>query len=315
MAIITGTDGADRLNGTPQPDQISGLGGNDTIFGSAQFDQINGGAGFDTVDYRSAATFISAIIFSPTGFTILKDSASTRQGPSDLVSGVEQIIAPEAGRNILFPGSYNGNSVFVDLGLNLVSFYNPTTGALSTVRAKNFVDVTGGDEIDGIIGNSKANRLDGGRGNDALFGRGGDDRLIGNLGNDILAGGSGNDVLLGTLDSPPGFGLGEQDMLSGGAGQDRFILGNSATSFYQDGGNSDFVRILDLEAQDRIQLSSKDSYRLQTKPNGFNLFSTGHGTPDLLADVHFRGGQPIAGLPQNNFQIAAGQTLSVFVGV
>jgi Ca2+-binding RTX toxin-like protein len=51
MANITGSEGADILQGTNGDDDIQALGGNDVIFGSTGFDKIDGGAGNDTIDF------------------------------------------------------------------------------------------------------------------------------------------------------------------------------------------------------------------------------------------------------------------------
>jgi Ca2+-binding RTX toxin-like protein len=81
-------------------------------------------------------------------------------------------------------------------------------------------------------------------GNDTLSGGNGDDHLNGQVGNDVLNGGTGNDKLYGDdgIDRLIGFGsvgvdVGEYDELSGGGGADRFVLGNSATSFYVESGD------------------------------------------------------------------------------
>ncbi|MBY6003563.1 tandem-95 repeat protein [Salipiger bermudensis] len=46
---IVGTPGDDRLEGTPDPDQISGLAGDDLLLGRAAGDDMDGGAGNDTL--------------------------------------------------------------------------------------------------------------------------------------------------------------------------------------------------------------------------------------------------------------------------
>ena len=48
-ATIVGTDGADKLSGTPAADVIVALGGNDKVSGLAGNDTICGGAGKDTL--------------------------------------------------------------------------------------------------------------------------------------------------------------------------------------------------------------------------------------------------------------------------
>lgn len=48
-AVITGTNGPDRLVGTPYADQIYGQGGNDLIYGHQGDDVLRGGDGNDSI--------------------------------------------------------------------------------------------------------------------------------------------------------------------------------------------------------------------------------------------------------------------------
>lgn len=66
-------------------------------------------------------------------------------------------------------------------------------------------------------GSRRADRLDGGAGNDVLLGKAGDDSLRGGTGADVLEGGSGDDH----LDAGPG-----RDVLLGGAGDDTLRAGD-----------------------------------------------------------------------------------------
>jgi Ca2+-binding RTX toxin-like protein len=65
--------------------------------------------------------------------------------------------------------------------------------------------------------------LDGGAGADTLAGLGGDDTLIGGADADQIAGGDGADLLFGQ--GPTGADDEVQDVLEGGAGNDRLVLG------------------------------------------------------------------------------------------
>ena len=78
------------------------------------------------------------------------------------------------------------------------------------------VHLTGSAMADILAGDSRANTIKGGGGDDKLYGGpgGGDDTLQGGAGNDMLFGGIGTDTLSG--------GAGD-DMLNGGAGR-RYIL-------------------------------------------------------------------------------------------
>jgi Ca2+-binding RTX toxin-like protein len=54
---------------------------------------------------------------------------------------------------------------------------------------------------------------------------------VGAEGNDTLLGGSGNDRLIG-ISLSSGLGRREKDVLTGGIGNDTFVLGNQASFFY-----------------------------------------------------------------------------------
>ncbi|MEL6206173.1 MAG: hypothetical protein AAFR47_12815, partial [Pseudomonadota bacterium] len=62
-----------------------------------------------------------------------------------------------------------------------------------------------------LIGDNRANTLEGGDGDDLLIGNGGTDTLIDGAGNDIVLGGGGNDLILAG---------GGRDIIDGGRGRD-----------------------------------------------------------------------------------------------
>jgi hypothetical protein len=141
----------------------------------------------------------------------------------------------------------------------------------------------GGSGNDTLTGDAKANRLDGGVGNDSANG---------GLGSDSLAGGAGSDTLTGCLQGSLG-GLGEVDTLTGGEGVDWFRLGNAAGTFYNDGqatleGRSDYALITDFQAGvDRLILAgmaSNYSVRNSSTPNahGCEIFKENGKDPNII---------------------------------
>ena len=90
----------------------------------------------------------------------------------------------------------------------------------------------GTDKGEFIVGNSKANKIDGRGGNDAIAGDDGNDTLIGGSGNDHLAGDHGKNTL------------------TGGAGKDKFF-------FQLDDGNPGHSVITDYEKGDKIVVKGK----------------------------------------------------------
>ncbi len=121
--------------------------------------------------------------------------------------------------------------------------------------------IDGGDGNDSLYGWSGNDTLWGGSGNDYLSGGDGLDNLYGEWGNDTLWGGSGSDYLSGgdgndrlTGSSSRTHNGYEYDTLVGGAGNDTFVLGESAGNYYQGSG---YAVITDYNgAHDYIQVKS-----------------------------------------------------------
>ncbi len=79
------------------------------------------------------------------------------------------------------------------------------------------------------------------------------DKLMGSKTSNILDGQGGDDELRGT----PAVlaGASEQDILSGGTGADRFILGDTVQPYYTAVGDQDYARLVDFDAsEDIVQL-------------------------------------------------------------
>ncbi|UUR06971.1 Ig-like domain-containing protein [Sphingomonas glaciei] len=84
---------------------------------------------------------------------------------------------------------------------------------------------------------------------------------------DVLIGTGGIDHITG-VGSGKGLGKGTIDTLTGGAGNDVFVLGDGRGRFYDDGsnrssGSADYVRITDFSAGDKLQLKGEASDYLQ----------------------------------------------------
>lgn len=119
---------------------------------------------------------------------------------------------------------------------------------------------SGNDYVDGGTGNDF---LDGGTGNDQLLGFTGDDQILGWAGNDYLYGEQGNDYLLGESGDDSLYGGAGSDFLSGGLGND-----------YLDGfGNSAFVEFDVL-----VGGSGADRFVLGTKSKGVHYYGSDHAT-------------------------------------
>ncbi|MBO1047215.1 MAG: calcium-binding protein [Dolichospermum sp. DEX182a] len=142
---------------------------------------------------------------------------------------------------------------------------------------------SGNDSLYGGTGNDL---LNGGDGNDLLNGEDGTDTLYGGFGTDTLYGGLGNDTLYGS--SSTTYNSNEYDVLNGGGGYDRFILGTSGGNYYQGNG---YATIQDYNgAYDYIQVrGSASSFYLSKTSNfgGSSALDTAiyQNNGDLLAIV------------------------------
>lgn len=289
---IVGTEGPDILFSTPGDDLVLAKGGNDTIFGSLGDDFYNGGKGFDTLDY----TFLGQkITLLPRGFI----GNGSSQGSN--IQEIERIVGAPRKDNTI-DGSGGGKSpVFFTVDLSkdkLIVENTPTFGSVEFV-VENFVNVEGTENADFIVGDNKNNKLSGNAGNDTL---------IGLFGNDTLNGGSGNDTLTGADPNVENTVRREKDILTGGAGTDKYVLGNESGSFYDDFGNKDFAKITDFSFGEQINLGQGETYNVEQKNNGFNIFVVEDFGRDLIAKVRISSGISSA-RSANNSLIAASSTL------
>jgi Ca2+-binding RTX toxin-like protein len=103
-----------------------------------------------------------------------------------------------------------------DTGIAARIFGRGTTGndRLTVDNTGTMAGLLGNDTL---TGDTRANGLSGGSGNDVLSGLAGADRLIGGAGQDLLLGGDGNDTLNGSQGN---------DTLTGGQGADQFVFSN-----------------------------------------------------------------------------------------
>lgn len=137
--------------------------------------------------------------------------------------------------------------------------------------------------------------------------------LWGTNGSDSITGGTGNDSITGVLKTGTAakdLGMGQIDVLTGGAGQDTFLLGDSRGIFYNDYknnnlGNADYALIKDFNlVDDKLQLKS-GSYLFNTSSGSLSLYwdrnnngslnTTGNNQDELIAVLN-----NITGLSNNN---------------
>lgn len=143
--------------------------------------------------------------------------------------------------------------------------YNVNGFSIYSIAAINdsFLYSEGVDKIN-LIGTNFDDILRGGELEDIFIGAGGNDTIDGQEGNDTII---GVNPYVTTLD------VNQIDTLEGGAGNDRFFLGNNIKVFYDNGktdtnGINDYALIVDFQAnQDVIQLKGdKSNYLLGSSP-------------------------------------------------
>lgn len=281
MATLFGTLGNDLINGTAESDQIDGLAGDDVINGLNGNDILIGGDGNDALFGGDGNDFLNGVSGGDRMEGGLGDDTYAVENASDIIveqSGagndlVVSSISYTLGNhleNLTLNGSANVNGFGNEL--NNVITGNAGNNELRAGAGNDWVLGAQGDDV--IDGEEGDDTLQGGQGNDLIFGFDGDDIIRGAMGNDqlygeadddLLFGGQGDDILRGAGET----GNGQKDQLTGAAGRDTFVLGNSDRVLYNDDnpftrGRGDYALIRDFtDGEDVIELKGSEDYELQ----------------------------------------------------
>jgi Ca2+-binding RTX toxin-like protein len=116
--------------------------------------------------------------------------------------GVTNFIAGGSANDTLIGG--DGATNFIYAGAELFPFVQPAINTL-----------TGGDDMDFVMGDVGNDTIDGKAGNDFLAGADGDDIITGGIGDDFIDGGIGNDTITGGVGS---------DIIMTGTGTDTIVF-------------------------------------------------------------------------------------------
>ena len=147
--------------------------------------------------------------------------------------------------------TYVALTVLPDNGYNIEVVSNDASAGGLWYNSTNFHDVvtfTGGNSteanagglIDVLLGQSDANNMNGGEGDDALYGMGGNDLLKGGAGRDFIDGGAGNDTIYGDDGVSNDTSNTGNDLLLGGAGNDT-IRGGGGNDILDGGTGNDVL--------------------------------------------------------------------------
>ena len=209
---LTGTHGPNRLEGLGGGDLLIGLGGDDVLVGSDGNDNLQGGLGNDRLDGGAGNDYLAG---GAGADQVRGGSGIDEVSYWDSEAGVEVNLQT----GVLRGGDAEGDVFIGRQTIEYVDVEGNTRQAVVT----DIENLYGSEADDILIGDARANELQGAAGNDVLEGGAGDDYLTGDnyvfngfyfystAGNDRLTGGEGDDWLVG------GHGA---DELSGGPGDD-----------------------------------------------------------------------------------------------
>jgi len=223
--------------GTPNADVLVGHDGNDKIDGQAGADRMYGGLGDDQYRVDSAGD----LVFENAGEG--NDTVIASIGHY-LFANVENLTLAAGAGDVFGVGNELANIVTGNEGSNLLiagagdDVVHGGAGVDSLFGQDGNDHLFGDAGIDYLVGGNGDDVIDGGTSADALYGEDGNDTLSGgtDFQTDILVGGNGNDVLHG--DS----GLGDYDLMDGGAGDDAYYVDTPADlTFEAVGGGTDTV--------------------------------------------------------------------------
>lgn len=180
----------ENVRGTAQDDIINGDANANLLDGDSGSDVIDGGAGDDTLDGGALDDYFPGIIDTLTGNDLFLARGFFGAGNYAGGAGVDWIDFSRPDAYTAERRSTDSAGVKVNLGTGSAStYYLEASGftwldpngqiALATIE-----NVRGTDYGDMLIGDSTANELDGGDGNDVLNGGTGADTLVGGAGDD-----------------------------------------------------------------------------------------------------------------------------------
>jgi Ca2+-binding RTX toxin-like protein len=229
---LSGGDGADILHGGLGADSLSGGNGNDTIDGGEGDDQIQGGAGADILTGGNGNDTYYVDRADDLAFENASEGTDTVISTAGyyLYANIENLTLAAGAGDIFGVGNELANTIMGNEGSNLLiagagdDIVHGGAGVDSLFGQDGADHLFGDAGIDYLVGGNGDDVLDGGIEADALYGEDGNDTLIGgsDFQTDILVGGNGNDILHG--DS----GLGDYDLMDGGAGDDAYYVDTPA---------------------------------------------------------------------------------------
>jgi Ca2+-binding RTX toxin-like protein len=251
--LLLGNDDNNTLQGGAGDDTLKGSDGDDILEGGAGADSLNGGDGKDFASYANSENGVTASLATALGSKGDADGDTYKDiegligsSSADLLIGddFDNTLQGGAGDDTLEGGAGN-DTLSGGGGIDLASYANSKNGVTASLTdsRKNVGDAEGDTYIfikgligsaqgDVLEGNDRANRLEGGAGNDQLWGGQGDKTPASKEDNDTLVGGTGDDQIVP-------YGGHDTVIWREGDGTDRIYL--------QDYSDQDSTLKLDLE--------------------------------------------------------------------
>jgi RTX calcium-binding nonapeptide repeat (4 copies)/Peptidase_C39 like family len=208
-----GGAGDDFLTGGTGNDLLAGNTGDDTLEGRAGNDSLAGGSGDDTYVFAPSPTGLGADLI-----TEAANADTDTLDFSALAEGVTVRLGWTTPQAVI--GPYLKLTLSSGLGIEDVLGGAGNDWVVGNDRANVLDGAAGGDTLSGGGG---ADVLYGGDGNDDLHGDAGADNLHGGAGNDVLDGGAGPNFLYGDDGNDTLFGGADNDWLDGGVGMDTLV--------------------------------------------------------------------------------------------
>ena len=303
--VLSGFDGNDTLSGGTGDDQLLGGDGIDSLLGGTGNDNLSGGSGSDRM-VGGAGNDIYSV--DSVGDQVIEN---TSEGFDSVYASIDYTLSANVENLNLTENAVSGKGNNLDNAIQGNSNNNLLIGNAGSDK------LYGRDGSDSLLGGLGEDSLSAGSGNDVLQGGDDSDRLYGESGNDFLSGGNDNDLLYGGLDNDTLLGgagadllvgysgsANEKDILTGGSGGDRFVLGSQLEGIYYLEANSGVLTTSSLGSYATItdfQQSQGDKIQINGSIGDYRIVkSQNFGGKSALDTAIYRGNDLIAIVQDNN---------------